>query len=1160
MRKHPKYRPISDDSNKKSYIYQSGFALISTILVMALLLVITLAMLSVSSVEVRSTSNVQAVVKAQANARLALMTAISELQSTMGPDQRVSARAETMVLHPRLASSVSANSAKAWWLGVSNSDPDKGLDADKAIGADNPSVVWLVSGLNPNSTSVEQIGSADPFENPVTMYGENSVDLVAFTGGEPIEAGLVEITGTRGEVVGGYAYYIDDNGMKAQLTASNPELSNGSGSNSGGGVLPGSYDLAILEDMSGLAGQDLANYTKLNSVKDLSLMGADISVVKGKSLGYTVRSRGVLSDVRNGGLKRDLTIAFENESVFSRVFPEGDKDRYLIMDSEKLAQSSDLQENGYIHWEMLKDYYNTKKHILSAGSEQYLDSILITKQGLFDQYETPFGRGQLGPHGIGDNSDTHFAHRQMPYGDYQVLGAAAKRDSSSSLTEHYKHSPVIPILSRMQQNAWLEERAQAGGSSRIRTNSQLWVSQYNAYNIGLNVVGDGVNFGPRIIHYPQVKFSVDGVRVKNVGAATGTSFSISNVSGFSGKRQSSIPRQVILGAGRSHVFAFQGFGTVGRDNDDILFDDRVKDLTLESIFTEYDIVSVTPPVKLTVDFINDRPSLMHGANSNANDPNSEVSQTMWAPFGWDNVGEFPAKRIVKDSIGANELNENTMASFSLKLRTTREEGNSLRPLVDANIRALMCNTKWDSPLGVNLLAAYSAENEGATDEQIPQMNIADEPKGYNYWGAGDDPVDGHDRVILFDIPREDLISLGQLQHAGVGRFSYEPTYIVGNSYANLRIPLDDWRVSVSDTFSTAGRGLADYQIPGEFSLYDASYLINEELWDSYIFTTIPQVADNFSSISPDPEPSAEHFADLLAGRKLLPNPRLIPYEPQGLKFDVGSLLNEGDTGGTSGSFFHNSGYLMVDGAFNVNSTSVDAWEAFLSGTHKLAYQVVDEDGQITGFSASDSVKGVRFPRVKSTLGEGMERDNLDENYWTGFRDLSQDEVRELAEAIVEEVKKRGPFLTFGSFVNRKLESGELGERGALQAALDKTVNNGLDSGFAEEATLADVPENSTQGAGFPGQLLQGDILQALSPYMMVRSDTFTIRAYGESRNAATNNVEAQAWCEAVVQRRPDPVVESSSQTDGLKELVNPSSKYGRIFSVVSFRWLNPQEI
>ena len=87
--------------------------------------------------------------------------------------------------------------------------------------------------------------------------------------------------------------------------------------------------------------------------------------------------------------------------------------------------------------------------------------------------------------------------------------------------------------------------------------------------------------------------------------------------------------------------------------------------------------------------------------------------------------------------------------------------------------------------------------------------------------------------------------LGQLQHAAVGRFSYEPTYVVGNSYANLRIPPDDWKASVRDTFSSADHGLTDYAIPGNFNLYDASYLVNEELWDSYIFTTIPQVADNY---------------------------------------------------------------------------------------------------------------------------------------------------------------------------------------------------------------------------------------------------------------------------------------------------------------------------
>ena len=45
----------------------------------------------------------------------------------------------------------------------------------------------------------------------------------------------------------------------------------------------------------------------------------------------------------------------------------GFDERYIVMDSEKFRQSRELQQNGYIHWEMFKDYYNIKKHIQTDG-------------------------------------------------------------------------------------------------------------------------------------------------------------------------------------------------------------------------------------------------------------------------------------------------------------------------------------------------------------------------------------------------------------------------------------------------------------------------------------------------------------------------------------------------------------------------------------------------------------------------------------------------------------------------------------------------------------------------------------------------------------------------------------------------------------------------
>jgi hypothetical protein len=79
---------------------ESGFALIATISVMVLLVMIALAMLSLSTIELRSSRNGRAMAEAQANARMALMIAIGELQKELGPDKRISARAEILDSDP----------------------------------------------------------------------------------------------------------------------------------------------------------------------------------------------------------------------------------------------------------------------------------------------------------------------------------------------------------------------------------------------------------------------------------------------------------------------------------------------------------------------------------------------------------------------------------------------------------------------------------------------------------------------------------------------------------------------------------------------------------------------------------------------------------------------------------------------------------------------------------------------------------------------------------------------------------------------------------------------------------------------------------------------------------------------------------------------------
>lgn len=1122
---------------------ERGFALIVTMAMMVLLVLLGVGLLGLSSVSVRTSTRMEAQSQARANARLGLLTALGDLQKYLGPDQRITSRAETLARDPRVAAEVSPNTPQAWWVGVSHSD------RDESFGSGGSSVVWLVSGLDREAGAGGQLSGG--FESgdldPVNMFTDKSLDLAKWTGGQPIEAGRVALANEDGDTDGAYAYFVDDNGMKAQLAASNSLVRNDQGQPLGNGVLPGTFDLGILDGMEALEGTELAMFSKLGSVRDLPFLGAPLSISRDKLFSYTSYSRGVLSDVREGGLKRDLTMAFEHDDVFSEVFPKGSSGfdpRYMVMDEEKFEAQSDLRENGYIHFEVFKDYYNIKKYIQRIGQMETLDPVFFNKEHVYSDFDHPFGRGAMGPHEIG-GSGTPALHRELPYGDFQTLTRGSGKNN-----QNFKHSPVGPIMSRLQQNAWVSleggKPAFPGGPPtgrpQLKTNVQLWTSFYNPYNVALNVQGDGPDRGPRIIGYPQVRFTIPGY--------------LDQVNGLGNKRESHVPRHVMLHPGRSHVCAFRSSGRINSENDMGLFDDQVRDRTLDSIWSETP-VSRAPSgsLRMEVEFILDRPAIIHGADDEVDQ--YEAAQMFWAPFAWDSIetsiGSLPGKSIVK-TVSATELNENAMASHSFHLRTTREPGNSLRPLVDANVRAILCNTKWDSELGVPVLAGYSMENGGEAYEPFFPMDTSDAPKGYSYWGADRSPVDGYDRVVLFDIPRKDLVSIGQLQHASAGRFSYEPSYVVGNSYANPRLPTDDWRTTASDTLSSAGNGLVDSRIQGPFQLYDASYLVNEVLFDSYVFTTIPQVRDDYRS--DEPAYGSRYFEGLLAGESFLPNPRYIPYEPTGSEWTEEALQDTGSD--TTGSFFHNAGHVLVDGAFNVNSTSVDAWEAFLSGTYQLPVRQLSTNGEVGGFQSPP--EGVRFPRVQAVMGHGVDGSGMDnEGFWTGFRDLSSEEVRELATEIVAEVRERGPFLTLGEFVNRKLEDSELGEVGALQAALDRTINESIDSGFGDSAGHPAVPDGSHQEAGFPGYLLQGDILQALSPYMSARSDSFTIRAYGEARNPGSGDVEARAWCEAVVQRFPDACPDPSGG-EALEELASPSSPFGRQFRIVSFRWLAPEEV
>jgi len=459
--------------------------------------------------------------------------------------------------------------------------------------------------------------------------------------------------------------------------------------------------------------------------------------------------------------------------------------------------------------------------------------------------------------------------------------------------------------------------------------------------------------------------------------------------------------------------------------------------------------------------------------------------------------------------------------------------------------------------------------DGASFFDLSQYTDDDDER-YMFIGHRDDlpPRGFHSgeipRVILREAPRsiDELVSPASLQHAPLmglnvlrregnyyeqGSFpashpSYwnnggnlHPTYAIGNSllqpfadpaqpYTNLFAitdsppspPSPPWRSSYNDRF------------PGwkASPWYDLSWTLNHVLWDDYLFSS------SYNS----------------------------------------RILWKHDT--EDRDYLLSASRLKIEGAFNVNSTSVEAWAALLSG---LIDVEVPNDLSQGERSDLEQIPFARFlhphHRALSPIsGEGYD----DFPNYSGTRRLTMEEVTRLAEAIVEQVRERGPFLSMSDFVNRRLlppEEDAQGHRleGALQAAIRNAGLNDtqlshtdpashiLDSNAAlNHVTYASYDAGAASGAtnrSAPGYLMQADLLSRIGAVLQTRSDTFTIRAFGEGPSGA------KAWCEVVIQRNAE-YVDDTDPPDALPgSLSSPANeRFGRTFSIIRFRWLGADEV
>ncbi|WP_269541054.1 hypothetical protein [Cerasicoccus fimbriatus] len=577
---------------------------------------------------------------------------------------------------------------------------------------------------------------------------------------------------------------------------------------------------------------------------------------------------------------------------------------------------------------------------------------------------------------------------------------------------------------------------------------------------------------------------------------------------------------------------------------------------------------------------NEREKLLAKSASKKNEPYSTgiiAVDELGHTAGSQQLPIFEDKGTAKTDARADDLIPYTFAVLRIGGKVTQEEStiayHPAVPHLQTNLSQF--NGHYDIGEEASAFQSYdlSIETppEGAGGFAVAPA-IGSDNEGYHH--TAQTATWGKSRATQYEIPVSPLQSIASLQHADIFGGGYLPKvrYATGNSFAHPLIPEN------SATLATTALG---------YGFYDHTYLSNHRLWDRYYFSTI---ADLRSVLDPTAPTIDTVFDDWMSGGKA-PNAALTAYVPNGsTQEDVRSDVING-TDPQADAYLKMAGYQTLEGGFNVNSTSVEAWKAMLAtsnlaGSPMKIPTYTDSIFNLTDEAGNGSIQAAfsrfRIPNFDSPLEAST---NEERSLWQGYRELNEAEVDALAQAIVDQVRYRGPFLSLAEFVNRRLTTGDpRSQMGVIDAAIEAAGlnqliddNAGRDLDNSDETYINDNSYGMIQNPqalgtgtytarGIPSFLTQADILQSIGSKLSARSDTFVIRSYGDVRDIA-GNVVAKSFCEAVVQRVPDyvdasqlPYHDDNDATPTPEGLSDINQTWGRKFKIINFRWLSENEI
>ncbi len=1229
--------------------HPKGFALVVSLTMLVLLTIIAVGLLGLSAITLRTTTQSMAQQEAQANARMALMIAIGELQREMGPDMRVSTQSAIFDGTPD-SPGISGIDQSRWlasydswgdWLNAPYARLDDSGNRMSQLSiqdtyTDRRATMfrrWLLS-LPDNMTG--NINAPDSISgwndsNSVVLVGEGTLGSTAPTD-EITRAWLKDLDGN-----GRHAWWIGPENQKARTDlASNPrnissaqewEVAHGDTAEVGAGALPGFSVLDNDEELS----------RKMITSDTLPLAGITDTVAKSHFFDLTSHSRGLQASVRTGGLKKDLSLLFEqpNSQLPDRYrFNSGDDRepsiRPLSPDLRGLHRNQ-VEARHFQSWTNMRHFHRMYRNSNDASSAPMASgggSVINWQRGapITDPAFPLFSSNPSNNTWDGSNHYWRMPLLAKITFIYSLMAEPAG-DGDADEREYQLYLVYTPVLTY-----WNPYNTQMRlPSEALRARATAWLARPIRWQMWLGLDTEGNPTGHDGATYRRNTHSV-----------------ISSGGGS----------DLVFQPGEMKVFSYP---------------DYVTDI-MENMVPGFNPVAIDGGNRIPVGNGTYRADQQPGLSITFGPPNAffninhgNTPGSLVLTQHWDDGGSLPTRYNI-DWFDKNQvftpLNEPGPGGvFRFQFGDTEPVPVAFAQLVIKGLSEFDHPTinwaeDWRSrnwlhaPPSYFGSALYMSDNSAIAHTQrlespyimnfgplsmfeMPQIVFQDGEQAF--LGSGSNPVERVSRVPLLELPTAPVGSLAgyagmrinpgwtepqslnpnlrlggfggitrqtneaSLYRAEMKEAAYQSGVIgvgIGNSFVHpmigrtnvyqyLNNSVSHDNINRSDPTRTQAN---DNMVFSDF--WDHAFLLNDALWDDYFVSSLAEHTRG----SDRGANSLRQNIDRFINDGEIANSRFT-YHSSGLDAsDVRGTLEAAD------GYLHAARHLMVEGMFNVNSTSVDAWYALFAGIRErtlvyrnaggrlLPVQVpADRRIAISRFNTAVSDQEMTDPTVGVSMPDGGPG-------WSDVRFLSDDQLRLLAEQCVRQVKLRGPFLNFSEFINRRLSNDELGLMGALQSAIDfddaSPDPSSINYAFKRNSAWMDAADgfgsprrslfqtreaaNGSRLAGIPGYVVQSDLLKPIANTLSVRDDTFRIRAYGESRDAA-GNVLARAWCEAIVQRVPEyydssangahepaRVMIEGGRGEGAfednPELSEMNRRFGRQFQIESFRWLSRNEI